>query len=222
MGLFKSKEQKEMEKIAKRMAEIDAENQKNGDKFEEKTRKALSKGFGVPVAGNVILKNNRGNMLTEIDGLFVTRKGIFCLECKYHKDVIFVQGDLVSDWTTNEYNGVENPIPQNEHHINILRPFIREDIPIINLIAMSSKIKLVYFGKLYENDAYFIKNKMTGLIGMASGKCIKELKELTGQLPDVLSDSEVNEITSHFLEWQATEEERAMYKQRMIERESAF
>ena len=213
MGLFKSREEKMLEKLEKQQKE----NEKNGNQFEEKTRKSLSSAFNVPVAANILIDNAVGNIKTELDGAFVTKKGIFCLECKFHKNVSFVKGDLIGDWQTDNFQTVENPIHQNDLHVRALRQYIDESVPIINLIAMNSDIEFFYFGKQYNGHAFFVRNKNTALLSMASGRGVKELKKLIeDQMPDILNEDHIKQVTDFLMEHQATPEQRLEHKKEMI------
>ena len=129
-----------------------------------------------------------------------------------------VKGDLIGDWQTDNYQTVENPVHQNDLHIKALRQYIDESVPIINLIAMNSNIEFIHFGRQYEGYAFFVQNKEIALLSMASNKGVKELKKLIeDQMPDILNENHVKQVTDFLMTHQATPEQREAHKEEMVQ-----
>lgn len=78
---------------------------------------------------------------TEIDLLFVTRKGIFVIESKNYSGWIFGR-ENDEKWTATYKNGSKhnfyNPIKQNNSHIKWLKNYLG-DMPCISVIVFSNK-----------------------------------------------------------------------------------
>lgn len=77
--------------------------------------------------------------MTEIDVLWLTPKGLFCLECKrYSKHIIGNLDDLL--WSCTSGGGwfrKFNFAIQNEHHIRVLRRYLRRNrLPIYNFVSI--------------------------------------------------------------------------------------
>lgn len=88
-------------------------------------------GYSGKVLRNVYVPKDNGET-SEIDVVFITRKGIFVIESKNYSGWIF--GDEKSRyWTAmlpnREKNKFYNPIMQNRSHIKWLGEYLKEDIP---------------------------------------------------------------------------------------------
>ena len=166
-----------------------------GSKGENRIARKLtwSNTFGKP---GVILNNvyvpRRDGQTSEIDLLYVTKKGIFVIESKNYSGYIFGDEER-KNWTITYYAGKDwigrkqvekqqffNPIWQNRAHINSLNRFLNEDIPMFSLIVFSDRCELKEL-QWSDSDTYICHtsdiNKMVGL--------------LWKQNPDVLSEQEV-------------------------------
>lgn len=101
-------------------------------------------GYSGKVLRNVYVPKDNGET-SEIDVVFITRKGIFVIESKNYSGWIF--GDEKSRyWTAmlpnREKNKFYNPIMQNRSHIKWLGEYLKEDIPLFSLVVFSERCEL--------------------------------------------------------------------------------
>ncbi len=75
---------------------------------------------------NVEIPNINGTKTTEIDAILIHETGIYCMEIKHYKGIIYGKYED-QYWTqffkTTDNNRFENPIKQNEWHIAAIRKF---------------------------------------------------------------------------------------------------
>lgn len=89
------------------------------------------KKYGRSTFKNIIIESHSGNTNhTEIDELIVSAYGIFCIEYKAHRGIIFgsKQNKI---WTQCKYNGnrpINNPIHQNYKHTCALKDLLGDSI----------------------------------------------------------------------------------------------
>ena len=93
---------------------------------------------------NVYVPTSDGKT-SEIDLLYITRKGIFVFESKNYSGWVF--GDEKGKyWTVmlpnREKNKLFNPIIQNNTHIKWLRVYIGNDVPLFSIIVFSERCEL--------------------------------------------------------------------------------
>ena len=93
---------------------------------------------------NVYVPKDNGET-SEIDLLYITKKGILVFESKNYSGWIF--GDEKSQkWTmmlpNKEKHSFYNPIKQNQTHIKWLRSYIGEEIPLFSIIVFSERCEL--------------------------------------------------------------------------------
>ena len=91
---------------------------------------------------------------TEIDLLYITRKGLFVIEKKNYAGWIFGSEDS-QNWTVSLYAGRDflgrsktethqfyNPIRQNQTHIGCLTRWLGRSVPMFSLVIFSSRCQL--------------------------------------------------------------------------------
>ena len=93
---------------------------------------------------NIYVPKDNGET-SEIDVLFITRKGIFVIESKNYSGWIF--GDEKNTyWTSTlgsgQKNRFYNPIMQNRTHIKWLSKLLEENVPMFSLIVFSDRCVL--------------------------------------------------------------------------------
>ena len=94
---------------------------------------------------DLILQNNYGGT-TQIDHVVVSRYGIFVIETKNYKGLIY-GNDNSETWTQNIYGNkykLYNPVRQNNTHIRVLKSVLSgfERIQFISIITFSPKASL--------------------------------------------------------------------------------
>ena len=92
-----------------------------------------------------IPKENKLNTeTTEIDLLYISKTGLYCIEVKDYSGWIFGNKDQTY-WTVTYKSGkhikMYNPIKQNENHIKYLSRIIY-DVPIKNIVVLSDESEL--------------------------------------------------------------------------------
>lgn len=131
-----------------------------------------------------ILKNiyipKEDGTTTEVDLLFITKKGLFVLESKNYSGWIF-GNEKDAYWTMSLPNGQKekfyNPIKQNKGHIKWLKSIIGNEIPCYSVIVFSERCELKKITvedldvKIIKRDDLFsvIKHKWN-----ETGDCISE------------------------------------------------
>ena len=142
---------------------------------------------------NIYLPKDNGET-SEIDLIYITRKGIFVLESKNFSGWIF--GDEKSQyWTASLANGQKNrfynPLKQNRTHIKWLSSYMASystvEIPMYSIIVFSDRceLKKVPFD---SPEAIICKR----------GSLYWTIKKMWEILPDILSDVDV-EVTYNTL-----------------------
>lgn len=161
---YQLKKQKEWNDIQKRM----------GDEYENEAAKLLADVFGRDPIRNVIIPTGN-RYTTEVDMIFVTKRGVFVVECKEHgrtsadrtgswskRDESILDGGYGQQkWLLHIAEGqtvqIDNAFNQNIGHIKALMPAlvnsgVAEDavnaIPYFSILATNCHFKMNDFGKV--------------------------------------------------------------------------
>lgn len=110
------------------------------------------------VLRNVYVPKDNGET-SEMDVLFITRKGIFVIESKNYSGWIF--GDERSAyWTASLPNSMKNkfynPIKQNRSHIKWLGQYLKDTVPLFSVVVFSERCELKKV-TVESPDIYVIK-----------------------------------------------------------------
>ncbi|MBR3245188.1 MAG: NERD domain-containing protein [Parasporobacterium sp.] len=134
---------------------------------------------------NVYVPTSDGKT-SEIDLLYITRKGIFVFESKNYSGWVF--GDERGKyWTVmlpnREKNKLFNPIIQNNTHIKWLRAYIGDNVPLFSIIVFSERCELK---KVPENTSTvkIIKRDRT----------YATVRDIWDESVDALSEEEVENV----------------------------
>lgn len=224
---------------------------KRGDEFEEYVSKKIKRYLGPEVVRNVLFnkigiskrefKKNKKEVSivdldreTELDMVYVDKKGIFCIECKsfLNRDEKHpIEGSLNTQFWKKNSGGndayrFQNPFDQNYKHVKMLKE--NGFYNVYNVVVTNSHFEFIYCGvKRKSTDKPYVsmlrnKNERMALIrqhGFANG--IKEFAKDISSLPDVYSDKEVQEIYDALKKFEASREERevhALAKQELASR----
>ena len=157
---------------------------------------AWSNMFGKPgiTLNNVYVPRKDGRS-SEIDLLYITRKGIMVVESKNYSGYIFGDEENKS-WTDTLYAGKDwmgrkqiekhqfyNPIWQNRTHINSLKKYLSDNTPMFSLIVFSDRCEIKDL-RWSDPDVYICHTD--GVNNMVS--------KIWKQNPDTLSEAEVMDI----------------------------
>ena len=159
----------------------------NGERLTAQVFKKLKKrGYPDILLRNVYVPIEDGDQTTEIDALYVTRKGMYVIESKNYSGWIFgSQEDR--KWMQILKGGARfpfyNPIKQNVNHIKALWRFINVNVPSIPIIAFSERCELKKIN-LSSSDVYVIKRD----------KLYDTVVEVWNNSPDHLSQEQVDDI----------------------------
>ena len=126
------------------------------------------------------------NGTTEIDLLFLTKKGLVVIESKNYSGWIF--GNQADDyWTASLPNGQKNrfynPIKQNAGHIRWLSDYLKEDIPMISVVVFSERCTLKKVTVTERRTAVVKRDELYGV-----------LREIWRKFPDALDDEKVEAL----------------------------
>lgn len=137
---------------------------------------------------NVYIPKDDGTT-SEIDVLYITKKGIFVIESKNYSGWIF--GDEHSQyWTASlpnkQKNRFYNPIKQNQSHIKWLNNYLKDDsIPLHSIIAFSERCTLK---KVPDVAGVSIVNR---------DELFLALKKVWAEQQDSLTEEKVKELKNH-------------------------
>lgn len=184
--------------------------QKNREKYEKKILQYIKEYLGINAYHHLVFsKNGDDNDTSEIDITFATKKGVFCIECKYTtlstKPTISLSFDR---WDMGNYNYLNNPFNQNETHIEWLKECLR-DVPSLqqnpitfyNIVCVDFGFIFKRFVSEYDSDknpyvSIMDEKKMllTTRYKNLAEKAFSSLGAEMSNMPDVLTESEVKEI----------------------------
>lgn len=151
-------------------------------------------GINGKILQNVYLPTANGGT-TEIDILFICRKGLFVIESKNFAGYIF--GDnTIKNWTVSLYAGKTwfgqkmtkkyhfyNPIWQNRGHIRVLAQFIAQPFPIYSLVVFSNRSSLAHVS--YNPDETTV---------LRFDQLRSYFQHIRDTFPDCLSDNDIEQI----------------------------
>lgn len=151
----------------------------------------FSKLFGMTgkILSNLYLPKTDGET-TEIDVLYITKKGIFVIECKNYSGWIF-GNEKDYQWTQLFRNGKKtrfhNPIMQNRGHIKWLKTYLSPtlpfEVPMYSIIAFVEKESCDLKKITVESiDVYVVKSE----------SIYATIRNIWKAAPDVLSSEDID------------------------------
>ena len=159
---------------------------RRGEKLTERELKLVGfLGRKGKILRNIYVPKEKGET-TEIDVVYITRKGIFVIESKNYSGWIF--GDeKAAYWTAmlpnKEKNRFYNPVKQNRTHLKWLGKYVGEEVPLFSLIVFSERCELK---KVTVNSPEIKVIKRDRLYA-----AVRSIWDTVG---DKLSEEQVNEI----------------------------
>lgn len=159
---------------------------KYGEKLTERKLKIVQLfGRKGKVLRNVYLPKDNAET-TELDVIFITKKGIFIFESKNYSGWIF--GDEKNkNWTAmlpnKQKNPFYNPIMQNRTHLKWMKHFVGEDVPLFSIIVFSERCELKRV-TVYSDDIKVIKRDHT----------YATVRDIWDKNPNSLSDEKLDEL----------------------------
>lgn len=196
-----------------------------GRRGEQKTGRALDFTNKIGAKGqtlfNVYLPTTDGRT-TEIDLLYITSVGIFVIESKYYKGWIFGT-DTNRQWTEvlytrktwsnprgSEKHSFYNPIMQNNTHINWLKKYVGNDVPMFSVSVFSNDCVFKELDLSHSPDNVFVitRRYLTPTIV----KCYNKY-------PKILSDNDIERLYNKLLPYtDADTVKKEQHKQEVYER----
>lgn len=167
-----------------------SEAEKNGRKAEMDAWRALKGLNGIFSRKGYPLHNlflpTKGGATTELDLAFVTRQGVFAVECKnlsgkFHGRESDREWRNVKVWgrdRTVEERKLYNPIMQNRTHIDSLKRLLGDGVPVHSVILFSDNAD---WSDLEVSDSVLL---------LSLGEVGKKIPERMKSLPKVLSAKE--------------------------------
>ncbi len=159
---------------------------RRGEKLTEKELKRVGRrGFDGKILRNIYLPKENGET-SEVDVVYITRKGIFVIESKNYSG--WILGDEKSQkWTMSLPNGQKNqfynPIKQNRTHVKWMRKTVGGGIPLFSIIVFSERCELKKIGVESEN-VWVIKR----------GRFSRTIRTIWDSVPDAISDERVQSM----------------------------
>lgn len=212
---------------------------KVGAAFEKTTVRGLQTVFNCPIYRNLLFKDKNGNN-AEIDIAFVTKKGIFSVECK-HKSVDTLTTCLCCDIESDEWKymsdygiyaspyknaecvgTLKNPIKQNECHIEALKDNIDNAI-CFNMVAVNCDTVVINnkTGRMANIKMYYNPDVDRDIIANINGG-ISFLKTIMKEYPDVYTKDDVKRIDlilkNHVATKEQLKERAARYKKEELDK----
>lgn len=183
--------------------------QKRGTAFERKTAQTIKDTFNTIAFQNLLIPNGDFAMgipgSVEIDMVFITTKGIFCIECKSHIGDAETQitGSLTHDmWrvTGKTFDMFTNPFTQNEQHVRYLKQILAIEniaVPFIyNTVILNNLFQFSYYGKLSAGkDCYLLPNDNKIILTDTRGRGFFELKREIDKYPDIYSADQIKMLS---------------------------
>lgn len=155
--------------------------------------------YGGKTLSNIYIPKSSGDT-SEIDIIYITRKGIFVFENKNYAGYIFGNEES-KNWTVTLYAGksyfgkniVEkhhfyNPVWQNNSHIKHLKKYLNIKTNIFSLITFSDRGDLMNINVTSQN-VYICNHCYVS----------KVIRNIWNSNPDVLNESEINLIYNKLL-----------------------
>ena len=200
--------------------EKDPEGQKlkHGNLYEKMTAEEFEKFIGDKVYRNILIPC--ADATTEADMVFVNKKGIFCVECKYHDKSYkpILVGSLTHDeWMVTDSIQMPNPFRQNDKHVHAIDKEIGS-YTIFNVVCSSAPYIFRYFGQEYRSEStpcLYMKNEKKILMYTGDYSSYKQLKKKIGEMPDSLNDNDIERIKEYMSSHQGTEEQRKQHAERI-------
>ena len=134
---------------------------------------------------NIYLPKTNGET-SEVDVVFVTKKGVFVFESKNYSGWIF-GNEKDKNWTAKLSNNISNqfynPIMQNKTHLKWMTNLLGKDVPLFSIIVFSERCELKKVTVL-SKDVKVIKRDST----------YATVKDIWDNSPDALSDEKLKEV----------------------------
>lgn len=191
---------------------------KHGNQYERMTSKEFEKYINEKVYQNVLIPCADGT--TEADMVFVNRKGIFCIECKYHDSSYkpVLEGSLSeNEWKVTTGMTMSNPFRQNDKHVHAIEREIG-NYTIFNMVCSNAPFLFRYFGQEYKSDKtpFLYMKRENKMLMYTWGKdgYVQLKKEMAG-MPDTINDSDLARIKEYLSSHEGTEEQRKQHAERL-------
>lgn len=236
--IWSEKDHKRVNAYLKKEAEKQyKENKEIGSQYEKIAGGTLKKVFRAKPIINILAIHPNGKE-TETDMAFVTKKGIFAIECKCHgwsykhtQDTWIVTGNLNAqdDWTVTKPDRSRdtcgNAFAQNRHHLEALEPLIQGaavSVHIKCILATNSRFNINDFGVTYtnENTDGFCEFPGTDIciarlpLHNSEGG-LKAMKKWYKALPEVYTDEQVRAVTSLLESHVGTKQQLRAHEERL-------
>ena len=159
----------------------------NGERLTAKVLKKLDrKGYPGIVLRNAYVPMENPEERTEIDVLYITRKGVFVIESKNYSGWIF-GSEVDRHWTQTLPGGKRqrfyNPIMQNATHVRKLWSYMTVNIPAFPIVAFSERCELKEIN-LTSGSVCVIKRD----------RLFETIRDIWRRSPDVLTYQQIDAI----------------------------
>lgn len=159
---------------------------KYGEKLTERELKFVQFfGRKGKILKNIYLPKDNGET-SEVDVIFITKKGIFVFESKNYSGWIF--GDENNrNWTAmlpnRQKNSFYNPVMQNRTHLKWMKNYVGEEIPLFSIIVFSERCELKKV-TIHSEDVKVIKRDRIYAV----------VRDYWNKHADVLSEAEIADL----------------------------
>ena len=153
-------------------------------------------GYGGKILNNIYVPKKNGGT-SEIDVLYITRKGLLVIENKNYVGYIF-GNESNKNWTVTLYGGKNvfgfkkvdkfhfyNPIWQNKTHLKSLREYLGSDIKMFSVITFDNR-----------GDLKHITNNSPDVFVCSHSGLSSIIHSIWKNYPDVLDDGQIDDIYS--------------------------
>lgn len=180
--------------------------------------KLVRRGYNGKILRNLYIDTGNG-YTTEIDVLFLTKKGIFVIESKNYIGWIF-GNERNKNWTVSLYSGKDllgfkhtekhqfyNPIKQNQGHIRHLKQYIKSNVDMYSYIVFSDRCEF--------KDVTYDKDKC---IVCYMSNFMSRIENRLENLPDKLTDKGMERLYARLLVLEnASDEVKSKHKAQVKE-----
>lgn len=208
--------------------EILSSSDRIGKKYEKLVAKILRNKLNVKVLRNVLIPSNRVPLgKTEADMVFVSTKGVFCIECKHRtfESEYDEQTDGWGRYNSEDWPIMKNPFIQNRTHIKALNTLIPEtENKTFNTVIVNYNWSLDFMGLslsaknnnglgiLRSENAFMVKIERSSVFSRILDPGIYEFKKELQKMPDILTKDEVKEIYDQLSKYKATRRDMKAFK----------
>lgn len=208
--------------------EVLSSSDRIGQKYEKLVAKVLKNKLNAKVLRNVLIPFDRVPLgKIEVPMVFVSTKGVFCIECRYmvFESEYNEQTDGWGRYNSEDWAIMKNPFIHNLTHIKALNILIpKTENKVFNTVIVNYNWSLDFMGLslsaknnnglgiLRSENAFMIKIERSSIFSRILDPGIYEFKKELQKMSDILTKDEVKEIYEQLSTHKATKRDMKAFK----------